>query len=227
MGQAASQGVSNAMGQAHSMGRAASRGTSKAMGQASSMGKAASQGTSKAMGQARSMGQAASRGASQTMGQTSSMGQAATSTGAAAGAAALPSGKAVIYKSDLTGDHESPNVDTDATGNVIAVLRGNHLEVSGNFADLSSPLHKIEGTSAHIHMIKSKGQKNGPVALKLNVHPNHYQRSGAFNGSFTLNSQQMQALKDGHLYVNVHTQKHPKGELRGKLKKKGGGFFGF
>jgi hypothetical protein len=184
------------------------------------MGKAASQGASKAMGQASSVGQAATKSTAQTMGQASTMGQAP-------GAAALPQGKAVVYKSDLTGGNESPNVDTDATGNVTAVLRGTHLEVAGDFADLSSPLDKIEGTSAHIHMIQSKGQKNGPVVLKLDVHPNRYQRSGTFNGSFTLNTQQMQALKDGNLYVNVHTQKHSKGELRGKLKKKGGGFFGF
>ena len=69
----------------------------------------------------------------------------------------------------------------------------------------------VPGTMAHIHQ-GAKG-KNGPVIVPLTKNGDTY----SVPAGRKLTESQMQALKEGGLYVNVHTAKHKNGEVRAQL----------
>jgi hypothetical protein len=70
----------------------------------------------------------------------------------------------------------------------------------------------VQGTMAHIHQ-GAKGA-NGPVIVPLTKSGDTY----TVPAGAKLNASQMQALKDGNLYVNVHSDKYKGGEVRAQLK---------
>jgi hypothetical protein len=85
-------------------------------------------------------------------------------------------------------------------GAVVAILSGNTLKVTGTFEGLSSP-----AMDAHIMMGEGIGIPGNPILdLVATREP-----SGTISGSFTLNRSQAEALKNGHLYVQVNSQKGP------------------
>jgi hypothetical protein len=65
---------------------------------------------------------------------------------------------------------------------------------------------------AHIHQ-GAPGQ-NGPVIVPLTKNGDTY----SVPAGAKLNSAQMDALKAGNLYVNVHSAEHKGGEIRAQLK---------
>ncbi len=92
-------------------------------------------------------------------------------------------------------------------GQVRAILNGTTLNVSGSFEGMSS-----SATMAHIHL----GPKAipGPVVLRLDVSSGS---SGTISGTLTLTPEQVQALHAESLYVQIHSESNPEGELRGWL----------
>ena len=70
----------------------------------------------------------------------------------------------------------------------------------------------VAGTMAHIHR-GAKGA-NGPVIVPLNKSGDTY----SVPAGRKLTAQQIEDLKAGNLYVNVHTAKNKGGEVRGQLK---------
>ena len=121
----------------------------------------------------------------------------------AVGAAAL----AVDIKVPLSGDHEVPPVKSAGIGSAFFAISGDG-KVSGQVNVVN-----IKPVAAHVH--EALPGAAGPIVFPL-------VRSG--DTSFTvppnvmLNEAQQAALKAGKLYVNVHTEAHPGGELRGQLK---------
>ena len=115
-----------------------------------------------------------------------------------------------------------PVVDTDATGTFYAVLSGNTFNISGGFDDLSSDLFNVgpvdsQGnpqSSVHIHL-GELGQ-NGGILRNLTVVETDGD-SGFFSGSFTLNNTEVAAVESGEVYINLHTENNPSGELRGQV----------
>lgn len=116
----------------------------------------------------------------------------------------------------LSGSNEVPSVDTAATGNVTAELDGDTLKVNGTFTGLSSALHEVSGSAAHVHSAP-KGS-NGTIFFNLTVTPNADGRSGSFTGTKSMSDSDKQVFKDGGLYVNVHTDDNPNGEIRAQLE---------
>jgi len=92
-------------------------------------------------------------------------------------------------------------------GEVRAVLNGTTLTVSGNYAGMSSA-----ATMAHIH----QGPKAipGPVVLRLDVSGSN---AGTISGTLTLTPELIEALHAEGLYVQIHSETNPEGELRGWL----------
>ena len=92
-------------------------------------------------------------------------------------------------------------------GQVTAKLNGSTLTIDGHFEGMSSP-----ATMAHIHL----GPKAvpGPVILRLDVSAGN---SGTISGSLTLSPEQVRALHAESLYVQIHSETNPEGELRGWL----------
>ena len=94
------------------------------------------------------------------------------------------------------------------TGLVSASLVGNKLTVTGTFSGLRSP-----ATIAQMHKSAVRGVR-GPVAFDLTVLPG---TSGTIAGSVVLTPLQLTDLEAGRLYVQVHSEKAPDGNLWGWL----------
>ena len=132
------------------------------------------------------------------------------------------------YVALMDEDNVVPNEPkTDrARGTVGAVLSGNRLIVRGSFKMLTSSMRDYATdpvnppntsiTSAfHIH--QGSMMENGPFQYALDVTFDETGRSGSAMGNYTLTQEQMQALSNGRLYVDIHTTRNRGGELRGVL----------
>jgi hypothetical protein len=107
---------------------------------------------------------------------------------------------------NLTGAQEVPPVSTQASG------KGSFTIADDGAVSGSVTTTGVQGTMAHIHQ-GAKGA-NGPVIVPLTKNGDTY----TVPANAKLNAAQMQALKDGNLYVNVHSDKYKGGEIRGQLK---------
>ncbi len=67
---------------------------------------------------------------------------------------------------------------------------------------------------AHFHGPAKKGQ-NGPVVIWLTKQGSP--PTNPITGSTTLTPEQAQQFTAGEWYINVHTQSHPAGEIRGQV----------
>jgi hypothetical protein len=96
------------------------------------------------------------------------------------------------------------------SGSVSAVLTGTKLAVTGTFDGLKSP-----ATIAQIHKSPVRGVR-GPNVLDLAVTKTDAS-SGTIAGSFDLTAIQIADLEKGRLYVQLHSEKAPDGNLWGWL----------
>jgi CHRD domain len=123
--------------------------------------------------------------------------------------AALAAGAAwaADIKVKLSGDQEVPPVQTTASGTA-------QFDVSSAGAVKGTVKTKgVKGIAAHIH--EGAAGSNGPVVVPLTMKSDH--EWVAPEGA-KLTPAQMDALKSGKLYVNVHSDAHKGGEIRGQLK---------
>lgn len=92
-------------------------------------------------------------------------------------------------------------------GSALAELNGTKLSITGTFERLRSP-----ATVARLH----KGPKgiSGPPIVDLTVSK---ATSGTFSGTIDLSAAQVRDLKEGRLYLQIHSEKAPEGNLRGWL----------
>jgi hypothetical protein len=94
------------------------------------------------------------------------------------------------------------------SGSVSAVLSGTKLTITGSFDGMRSP-----ATVAQLHQGIATGVR-GPAILDLTVAK---ATSGNVSGSFDLTPEQVENLKKGKLYVQIHSEKAPDGNLWGWL----------
>jgi hypothetical protein len=106
----------------------------------------------------------------------------------------------------LTGAEEVPAVSTSASGEGSFKVAKDG-SVSGSVSTMG-----IDGTAAHIHR-GAKGQ-NGPVVVPLTKSGDTFTAPAGAK----LSEADLQAYKDGNLYVNVHSAAHKGGEIRDQLK---------
>jgi hypothetical protein len=97
------------------------------------------------------------------------------------------------------------------TGSVSAVLTGTKLAITGAFEGLKSP-----ATIAQVHRSPVRGVR-GPVAFDLSVTKGSEGTSGTLTGSIELTQIQLTDLEKGRLYVQLHSEKAPDGNLWGWL----------
>ena len=93
------------------------------------------------------------------------------------------------------------------SGEAHATLTGASLVISGPFEGLSSP-----ATVAHVH--RAPPGRRGPVAFTIAVTT---ATSGDVSGTPELDNAQIQALRNSEYYVQIHTENHTDGEIRGWL----------
>ena len=116
-----------------------------------------------------------------------------------------------------------PVTDTAATGSVDVTVTFNSLQVNGTFSNLSSPLTVVgevdsqgnPASSVHIHF--GDAGFTGPLQTNLTVTDNG-DGSGSISGSLPLNASTIPLYLSGNLYVNLHTENNPTGELRAQIE---------
>ena len=127
---------------------------------------------------------------------------------AAAGFAATAAHSEMISLSaELSGANEVPPHEGAASGMAEAMLdTGTRvLTFSIVFQDITGPV-----IGAHLH---------GPVGVDANagILIPFETKGSPIEGSAELTEDQASAVLDGLTYVNIHTESHPGGELRGQL----------
>lgn len=131
------------------------------------------------------------------------------------------------FRAHLSGDEEVPEVDTDAQGEGVFQLSrdGEELSFRVNAANLEGAI------MAHLH-VGERGE-NGPVGVWIRPEepPPHdpidvdgvYATGSVTEDDFVgpLEGESMEDLireiEEGRIYLNVHTQEHRGGEIRGQL----------
>lgn len=110
-------------------------------------------------------------------------------------------------KANLSGSQEVPPVKSSAKGTSTIVV-GDDKSVSGTIKTSG-----MKATAAHVHE-GAKG-KNGPHIIDLVMSsPDEW----AIPPGAMLTDEQFQSLKDGNLYINVHSDAYKDGEIRAQLK---------
>ena len=106
----------------------------------------------------------------------------------------------------LTGSEEVPPISVSGSGSGSFTI-GADGSVTGSVTTMG-----VSGTAAHIHQ-GARGQ-NGPVIIPLTKDGNTYTAPAGAK----LTEAQLQAFKEGNLYVNVHTAQNKGGEVRAQLQ---------
>ncbi|MBD1845627.1 CHRD domain-containing protein [Cyanobacteria bacterium FACHB-63] len=132
------------------------------------------------------------------------------------------------YVAVLTKDEIMPMASSsNAFGAAGAALVGDRLIVRGDFSNLSSPLRDYAtdplnppnpNITSGVHIHRGEPTANGPFQYALQVSPSESGLQGRFMGEYTLTPEQLQALANGKLYVDIHTKQNRGGELRGIFK---------
>ena len=109
-------------------------------------------------------------------------------------------------KVSLGGGEEVPAANTEGKGS------GSFRVAEDGTLSGSVSTEGVKGTMAHIHQ-GAKGQ-NGPVIIPLTKSGDTY----TVPEGRKLTQAQMDALKAGNLYVNVHSNEYKGGEVRAQLQ---------
>lgn len=94
------------------------------------------------------------------------------------------------------------------SGAVTATLNGTTLTLTGNYSGL-----RTAATVARVHRSPRTAMR-GPAIGDLKVAPG---TSGTITGSLELTKEQVDDLANGRLYVQLHSEKAPEGNLWGWL----------
>jgi hypothetical protein len=111
-----------------------------------------------------------------------------------------------LYRANLTGSQVVPPTNSNGQGFGTLTLS---LDEKKAFVDLNSAVLSGFQTQAHIHSSTGTGA-NGPIEFSL---PSGLVR----NFLITMTPAQVQLLKSGQLYFDVHTNLFTDGEIRGQL----------
>ena len=117
----------------------------------------------------------------------------------------------ITFKVPLSGGQEVPPVFPAGAGIADLTYDLNTRVVSWSvaYSDLSGP-----ATMAHFHGPAQPG-KNAPVLVWLIKQGSPMENPS--NGQATLTPGQARQFEAGEWYINIHTQAHPEGEIRGQV----------
>jgi hypothetical protein len=88
--------------------------------------------------------------------------------------------------------------DVTGKGSATATLSGRKLAITGSFEGLAAP-----ATVARLHQGVAKGAR-GPAIVDLTISK---AASGTLSGSAELTAEQVEALRQGKLFIQVHSEK--------------------
>lgn len=126
------------------------------------------------------------------------------------------------FTAQLSGDQQVPPVQTSASGMAWFKPMQDNVGFEVNVTDIQGV------TLAHIHAGK-QGEKGPPIVPLFKSDPIPGPITGVLaKGNFTADtfqgpmvgkplSELITAMQNGQTYVNIHTQQHPEGEIRGQI----------
>ena len=116
----------------------------------------------------------------------------------------------INYHAELTGADEVPPTGAVGTGHLTATFDSftKAFNYKVEYQGLTGP-----ATAAHFHAPAAKGQ-NAAVAVPVTG-----SLTSPMSGSTKLTDSQSDALTNGVMYFNIHTDTHKSGEIRGQLEK--------
>ncbi len=123
-----------------------------------------------------------------------------------------------LYTANLVGSNAVPPVMSDGIGSVALEVHGDTVVVSGSFENLSSPVATDIAGGLHIH--RGLAGQNGGVVQPLQVTLDAEGTSGqllADSNTYVFSQEQLDELRGGGWYLNLHTTNVTSGELRGQL----------
>jgi hypothetical protein len=115
------------------------------------------------------------------------------------------------FKVMLTGAQQVPPVETPATGAAELTYDPATRVLTWNvsYSGLSGP-----ATMAHFHGPAAEGKNGSPVIW---LSPKGSAVEAPIKGEATLTPEQAQQFSAGEWYINVHTEAHQPGEIRGQV----------
>ncbi|RWP20693.1 CHRD domain-containing protein [Mesorhizobium sp.] len=113
-------------------------------------------------------------------------------------------------KATLDGAQQNPAVTTEGKGEATLGFNTDTKQLTWNvmFSGLSGP-----ATAGHIHGPAAKGE-NADVVVPFKGAP-----KSPFKGAAILTDAQAADLMAGKYYINLHTEAHKDGEIRGQIEK--------
>ncbi|WP_116105290.1 CHRD domain-containing protein [Lewinella sp. IMCC34191] len=122
------------------------------------------------------------------------------------------------FHTTFSGMNEPSYVMSTARGGLKAELIDTTLMVSGSVTMLEGDFDASIGGGAHLHV--GVAGTNGPVRIPLNADPSEDLKSATFTvdaNTFALTPEQVDTLRMGMMYANIHTTMVPSGEARGQM----------
>ena len=128
--------------------------------------------------------------------------------------------ESVVASVHLSGDQEVPPVKTSGKGKGTVLVNSETKEVEYDIyvKKLSSDIDLDIG----VHFHRGERGENGPVLKDLNIEKcgSKYRFKGVWSpkdATQPLTQKDLDDLLSGRIYVNVHTNKYPDGEVRGQV----------
>jgi hypothetical protein len=113
---------------------------------------------------------------------------------------------AYVFEAQITGDQVVPPTGSGA-GGVASIIINEDMTVA-NYTVSFAGLEGGAQTAAHFHL--AAPGENGPVVFDLGV-------GTPVSGMWMPTAEEAQALMDGNIYVQIHTEGFPAGEIRGQF----------
>ncbi len=122
------------------------------------------------------------------------------------------------FVAPLSGASETVPVNTDATGMVVIEVNGGNGVATGSFANLEGNIALNVAGGAHLHT--GFAGQNGPIKQILTLVSGANNRSATFTAgqnTFAISTGFLDTIRNRQVYVNIHSEVAPSGEIRGQL----------
>ncbi len=120
----------------------------------------------------------------------------------------------VRFTTTLSGNAEVPPVDSNGTGTGTFELSADESSLSYNITarGLSGPV-----TGAHFHFSATGAAGSGGVLFEITDSIEEINGESTLDGTWPLTAEDVVNLRINYVYVNLHTEANPGGEIRGNV----------
>lgn len=126
----------------------------------------------------------------------------------------------------LSGTAEVPSIETSAIGAIVLELHRDTLVVTGSFGNLSGSFDATIAGGSHLHI--GHAGENGGIAVQLDAEVGIDLSGGVYlpeENKYVLTPEQIEALLNREMYLNIHTLAFASGELRGQVLGEAAAYF--